>query len=430
MNSKAIVRNSTAGSPAGTPNRRTALTGRRLSGPLAGLLVVGLGLFTSCSIPLPTAQPDLTRYYLLNSVPARPEAKAAAPAKRWVLGVRNVEIPSYLRNKSFAIRSHANEVSFLDLARWGEPLDQGVARVLVENLQLLPNVVRISTQPFRAEEQRDFDLLVQVSACEGTADGAVLCSATWRITAPTAAANTVAEGRFTAAGLHWDGRDCGQLAAKLSEGLASLSHNIGVALPAKEPEPAFPPAEPAFPPAEMPAKPAAEVAPAAPAKPANEVVAAKPDAGAVTPSPVAETAPAKPTAEVVPAKPDAGTSTPPPTVEAAPAKPTAEVVAAKPDAGPTAAPSSAPVSPPKAAVESRAEQPGAATAPAQPPAAPDQTPPPAVSTPAQSPAAPAPAVSTPAQPPASSAPAQPPTGSTPAPAAAAVGATQSSGSAK
>jgi uncharacterized lipoprotein YmbA len=147
---------------------------RRLpSGPCSsfaalGIMVAGLSLFASCSIPLPSAQADLTRYYLLTSA-ARPEAKAETVSKRWVIGVRNVAIPSYLRTKSFAIRSHTNEVNFLDLARWGEPLEQGVERVLVENLQALPNVARISMQPFRAEEQRDFDLLVQVSACEGTA---------------------------------------------------------------------------------------------------------------------------------------------------------------------------------------------------------------------------------------------------------------------
>jgi uncharacterized lipoprotein YmbA len=195
-----------------------------------------LSLFASCSIPLPSAQADLTRYYLLTSA-ARPEAKAETVSKRWVIGVRNVAIPSYLRTKSFAIRSHTNEVNFLDLARWGEPLEQGVERVLVENLQALPNVARISMQPFRAEEQRDFDLLVQVSACEGTADGAVQFSASWRIVALAAAENTVAEGSYTAAGLHWDGHDCGQLAAKLSEALAGISHDIAAALP-REPAPA------------------------------------------------------------------------------------------------------------------------------------------------------------------------------------------------
>jgi len=196
-----------------------------------GLLIAGLGLFASCSIPLPSAQPDLTRYYLLTSQPARPEAKAEAAPKRWVIGVRNVEVPAYLRTKSFAIRSNANEVAFLDLARWGEPLEQGVERVLVENLQALPNVARISMQPFRVKEQRDFDVLVQILACEGATDGSVHFLASWRIVASTASANTVAEGNFEAAGLRWGGHDYSQLAAKLSDAVAGLSRDLAAALP-------------------------------------------------------------------------------------------------------------------------------------------------------------------------------------------------------
>jgi uncharacterized lipoprotein YmbA len=148
--------------------------------------------------------------------------------------MRAVDMPAYLQGKSFAIRSHTNEIMFLDFVLWGEPLDQGVARVLAENLRSLKNVARVSLPPFRADEQRDFEILVQVSACEGTADGDVRFAATWRILAPGGSAGTVAEGNYAASGLRWDGRDHGQLAARLSEALAGLSRDIITALP-KEP---------------------------------------------------------------------------------------------------------------------------------------------------------------------------------------------------
>ena len=114
------------------------------------------------------------------------------------------------------------------------PLDQGIARVLVENLRSLKNVARVSMQPFRADEQRDFEILMHVSACEGTADGDVRFAANWRILAPVGSAGTVAEGNYAASGLRWDGRDHGQLAAKLSEALGGLSREIAASLP-KEP---------------------------------------------------------------------------------------------------------------------------------------------------------------------------------------------------
>ena len=194
------------------------------------LAAAGLGLLAACSIPLPTAQPDLTRYYLLAAVPAPPGPEAGAPQKRWIVGVREVDIAAYLQTKSFTVRSRANEISLLDSTRWGEPLDLGIARVLAEDLQALKSVGRVSTPPFRADEQRDFEVLIRVNACEGTAEGDVRFSAGWRILAPATGA-TVAEGTYTASGLRWDGHDHGQLASKLSEAVGALGGEIAAALP-------------------------------------------------------------------------------------------------------------------------------------------------------------------------------------------------------
>jgi uncharacterized protein len=198
------------------------------------LLAGALWLLTSCNLPLPVAQSDQTRYYLLTPAEIRPETDATAPVKRWVVGMRAVDVAAYLRTKSFAVRSHANEVAFLDFARWGEPLDQGVARVLAENLRAAKNVARVALQPFRADDQRDFEVVVNLNACEGTADGEVRFAATWRIPSPGGSTMAVAEGSYVANGLRWDGHDYGQLAARLSEALAGLSREIAAALP-KEP---------------------------------------------------------------------------------------------------------------------------------------------------------------------------------------------------
>jgi uncharacterized lipoprotein YmbA len=201
--------------------------------PVSGLCLLSslLWLLTSCNLPLPNAKSDQTRYYLLASAEIRPETDAAAALKRWVVGLRAVDVAAYLRTKSFAVRSQANEIAFLDFARWGEPLDQGIARVLAENLRSLKNVARVSLQPFRADDQLDFEVVVSVTACEGTADGDVRFAATWRIPVPGGSAAAAAEGSYAATGLRWDGHNCGQLAARLSEALAGLGRDIAAALP-------------------------------------------------------------------------------------------------------------------------------------------------------------------------------------------------------
>jgi uncharacterized lipoprotein YmbA len=236
MKLKVEDQRSKAGGTASGFKRLTADVWGLLSGfrsPVSGLcfLAAIFCFLAACSLPLPQAQSDLTRYYLLAATDIRPGTDTAAALKPWVVGVRAVDVPAYLRGKPFAIRSHANEIMFLDFVLWGEPLDQGIARVVVENLRSLKNVTRVSTQPFRADEQRDFEIMVNVAACEGTADGDVRFAATWRILAPGGPAGTVAEGNYIASGLRWDGRDHGQLAAKLSEALAGLSRDIAAALP-------------------------------------------------------------------------------------------------------------------------------------------------------------------------------------------------------
>lgn len=202
--------------------------------PVSGfvLLTAALGLlFSGCPLTnLPQAQSDPTRYYLLNATGSGPQADTTAAEPRWAVGVRAVEVPSYLQSKSFAVRSAANEIKYLDFTCWGEPLDQGIARVLAVDLRSLKSVARVSLPPLRADERRDFEVMVRVTACEGATDGGVQFAADWRVGAPGGAA-PVAEGSYVATGLRWDGHDYGQLAAKLSEAVASLSHEIGAALP-------------------------------------------------------------------------------------------------------------------------------------------------------------------------------------------------------
>jgi uncharacterized lipoprotein YmbA len=196
-----------------------------------GLTAVLCLLLSGCPIAnLPQAQPDPTRYYLLNATGAGFPADIGAAERRWVVGLRAVEVPSYLQSKSFAVRSAANEIKYLDFTSWGEPLDQGIMRVLAADLQSFKNVARVSLPPFRPDEPRDYEILVRVTACEGAADGSVQFAADWRVAAPGGAA-PVAEGSYDAPALRWDGHDYGQLAARLSEAVAGLSREIGAALP-------------------------------------------------------------------------------------------------------------------------------------------------------------------------------------------------------
>lgn len=179
-------------------------------------------LSAGCS--LPEAKPDAARYYVLPT-PAE-AAPAKAPALR--LGLLPVHLPEYLRSPSLAVRQGASEVRYNDDARWAEPLEAGLARVLRAKLAASAQVV---AYPFRLDESRDVDVRVQILACEGTADGGVNFAATFEIFAPGSGSGT--QHAFTAEPAKWDGRDYARLAELLGADAAQLADAIASALPAK-----------------------------------------------------------------------------------------------------------------------------------------------------------------------------------------------------
>ena len=170
-----------------------------------------------CSL-VPSPQPDPTRFFLLAAEPGE-----AAPA-RGVVTLRPVELAAYLRQPALVVRQGDNEVKFREAARWGEPLEQGVARVLGDNLR------RLGFAPSaRGGEADAATLVVRVLAAEGTAAGGVEFRALWELTRRGA---PPVGGEFRAPGLRWDGRNEAGLAAALSAAVAGLAAEIAGQVPA------------------------------------------------------------------------------------------------------------------------------------------------------------------------------------------------------
>jgi uncharacterized protein len=185
-----------------------------------GLLVAGCAfLVAGCS--LPQAQSDPTRFYVLSTGAAVPPAATETPAIR----LRPVELASYLRGRPIVVRKGNNEIQFREYARWGEPLEQGIARVLREEL-----LARGANITDRAAE-RGYELSLRVLACEGGADGTVLFHAVWQLTGGDDAATK--QGDFRATGLTWDRKSEATLAAGLSDAVRALGAEIAPAVAKK-----------------------------------------------------------------------------------------------------------------------------------------------------------------------------------------------------
>lgn len=176
-----------------------------------------------CSIPIPQAEKDPTRYYVLGTTATAPAApQSAAP----VVQLRPVELANYLSARPMIIRRGDNEIEFREFARWGEALDAGIGRVLREEL-LARGAARavLAAGARRDASAPDYNLSVRALACEGEAGGGVAFRAVWELS--NVAANTTttavaASGDFRATGLRWDGKSEASLAAALSQAIAGL----------------------------------------------------------------------------------------------------------------------------------------------------------------------------------------------------------------
>jgi uncharacterized lipoprotein YmbA len=207
-----------------------------LFGPLVPCSLIGLlGVLAACNV-VPPAQDDPTRYFVLSDSAAQAgDAQPAAGGAR--IGLKAVRLESYLRRREMVVRTGENEVEFRDYRRWAEPLDAGVARVLRSRLQAAPGVALVCTEPFGAEQGRDFDVSVEIRRCEGTAApsgkyGASLV-ATIEIWTTGTSPHVLARRVFVAPDAAWDGRDFDRLASLLSADVSALGQEVLAAIPAR-----------------------------------------------------------------------------------------------------------------------------------------------------------------------------------------------------
>jgi uncharacterized lipoprotein YmbA len=190
------------------------------------LPIFGFLFLAGCNV-IPPPQADATRTYVL-AAPAAPAAGATAPGALRI-GLRSVDLAGYLRTDDLVVRRGPNELSLNDYARWGEPLDAGIARVLRARLLADPSVASVEGPRPEPTDPRDYDVSVEILHCEGGPDAASFAA---RIEIATPDGRVVARRVYVAPAEAWDGRDYARLAALLSGDVAGLGGVIASALPA------------------------------------------------------------------------------------------------------------------------------------------------------------------------------------------------------
>ncbi len=148
-----------------------------LSSLIAGLLFLPI----SCVNVIPDSTHVEPTNYLLTET----ETDLPPPDADFINGaffyVRPVELAPYLGSSRLVYRSSANMVTFSDTHRWGEPLEEGIGRVIGKNLSGLLGTLNYSAYPNRKKPRNDFEVGLSIERFERIAGNKVLFQGTWQL---------------------------------------------------------------------------------------------------------------------------------------------------------------------------------------------------------------------------------------------------------
>ena len=95
--------------------------------------------------------------------------------------VRPVELASYLGDSRIVSRTSPNKVSFSESHRWGEPLEEGIGRVVGKNLSGLLGTLNYSAYPNRKKAGNDFEIGITIDRFERVAKDRVSLIGSWQL---------------------------------------------------------------------------------------------------------------------------------------------------------------------------------------------------------------------------------------------------------
>jgi uncharacterized lipoprotein YmbA len=164
-----------------------------------------------------------TGLYLLAALPQ------PAPAQPFPnsLGIGPVSLPDYLDRLQIVTRAASGEIAVSDTERWAEPLHEGLARVLDENLAALLGTQRIVRFPWPASLAPDVQVAVEVLRFDVGPGASLRLEARWSVRA--GGGETVVEPNLTRIEVP-SGNSADQRVRAHSEAASRLAREIASAL--------------------------------------------------------------------------------------------------------------------------------------------------------------------------------------------------------
>jgi hypothetical protein len=180
------------------------------------IALVAAVLLGGCTLLAPA--PDPSRFFVLAALTA--PVGETSPV---TLGVGPVRLPGYLSVPEIQVRASVTEVRRSEIDRWAEPLEEGIARVLAQNLSAALGTQEVVLFPWFPEDQPAIQVAFSVRRFELEPDGSGLLEGLYEVTELASRRSRVREVSYRRPA---SAPDTAASIAALSEALAELAGAI------------------------------------------------------------------------------------------------------------------------------------------------------------------------------------------------------------
>ncbi len=139
-----------------------------------GLLILVVFAFGCASTPP-------TRLFVLSALPAPEKVGNPGTEPCFALAIGPVRIPAHMNQPEIITRISPNELRADEFAKWAEPLDENISRVLSENVASMLCLRAISFFPRKGQVPIDYRVEVSVIRMDGVLGGNASLDVLWTI---------------------------------------------------------------------------------------------------------------------------------------------------------------------------------------------------------------------------------------------------------
>lgn len=194
------------------------LTNAMLAVGFVGAMMTGTGCMNL------EPRPDPTVFYALSG----PDPTASAGGGTLRMGIRRIEIPTYLDRKEIVTRRGQSEIVRSQFHRWADGFESSLKRAVGEHLAAQDGIQSALVYPWIGALTFDITVKIWILRFEGTEDGAVRLDANWMLDDP--ADETVYKLESTHLEGAWTPGDYGSLVVEMDRLLGLWAAEIGAGI--------------------------------------------------------------------------------------------------------------------------------------------------------------------------------------------------------